>query len=138
MYIPLWIEQTRLFKITKACNKMPFSNNPTTLSISLAMHQTGYSSLYIFKYVSNQEITLSISVAMHQTGYNSLYIFKYVSNPDTTLSISLKSRYNSLKRCILYLLPRVIQLTAMKQISYSTDLIRYNWTAGQTGKSTNI
>ena len=132
---------------------MPFSHNPTTLSISLAMHQTGYSSLYIFKYVSNQEITLSISVAMHQTGYNSLYIFKYVSNqettlsiseamhqtgynsvyifkyvsnPDTTLSISLKSRYNSLKRCILYLLPRVIQLTAMKQISYSTDLIRYN------------
>ena len=50
------------------------------LSISLVMHQTGYNSLYFFKYVSNQETTLSLSVAMHQTRYNSLYIFTYVSN----------------------------------------------------------
>ena len=120
------------------------------LSISLVMHQTGYNSLYFFKYVSNQETTLSISVAMHQTRYNSLYIFTYVSNriqlslylyicikPDTTFSISLRmyqTGYDSLyifKIQIqipqrLYSLPRVIQLTAMKQISYSTDLIRYN------------
>ena len=94
-----------------------------TLSISLHMYQTGYNSLYIFTYVSNRiqlslylficikpDTTLSISLHMYQTGYNSLYIFK--------IQIQLPQR--------LYSLPRVIQLTAMKQISYSTDLIRYN------------